>query len=232
VLTDHTAAQLLALCCPQIDHKERLPFPTSSLFSIYNEGLYLVFSSAKDGFSLSSVYEHTKGLSPLVIVVKSVSPSSSTPMVIGAYSNEPMKANPSSKVRGNGNGFLFTLSDNTPNIKAQLAKKYLWAGLPPISSTQSPLYEVVSMPVNKGASRQGTLTQFSVFSNSFISFGGSDKHGTSAMRLDEDLSICHCGPSDTYGNNDFSILDRIRGGDCKVIIRLIVLLMMIYSQVL
>jgi hypothetical protein len=48
-------------------------------------------------------------------------------MVIGAYFNEPMKATPSSKVRGNGNGFLFTLSDKPVNSKSKkqhLAKKY------------------------------------------------------------------------------------------------------------
>lgn len=82
VLTENTSAQLLALCCPHVDHKERIPsiLASSSSSSMYNEGLYLVFSTAKDGFSLSSLYEHTKGLTPLVILVKSTCFSSSTPV--------------------------------------------------------------------------------------------------------------------------------------------------------
>jgi hypothetical protein len=74
---------------------------------------------------------------------------------------------------------------------------YQWAGVPSSESTHSSLYEIASKPLKNGSSKQGTLTQFSVFSSSFISFGGSDEHGTSALRLDEDLSVCNCGPSDT-----------------------------------
>lgn len=130
-------------------------------------------------------------------------------MVVGAYFNEPMKANPSKKVRGNGENFLFTLSNkdlpkntrsNSKHYK-HTAKKYQWAmsnhEISSHNGTYDDLYEVASKPVKDGAKKEGTLTQFSVFSPSFISFGGSEEYSTSALRLDEDLSICHCGPSDT-----------------------------------
>ena len=52
----------------------------------------------------------------------------------------------------------------------------------------------------------GTITQFAVFSPTYMSFGASESQGTNAIRVDSNLSTCHCGPSDTYSNSAYSIL--------------------------
>ena len=48
--------------------------------------------------------------------------------------------------------------------------------------------------------------QFAVFSATSMTFGASEAFGTNAVRIDADLSVCQCGPSDTYGNSAYSIL--------------------------
>ena len=45
-----------------------------------------------------------------------------------------------------------------------------------------------------------THQQFAVCSIHYIIFGGSSKEGTNALRIDEDLKTCFCGPSDTFDN--------------------------------
>ena len=69
ILTPHTAGQLLSLCCPYIIPSElcNVPPPIGT-----DTGLHLLFSTATEGFSLSSLYGRTCGLSPLIILIKSV----------------------------------------------------------------------------------------------------------------------------------------------------------------
>ena len=50
------------------------------------------------------------------------------------------------------------------------------------------------------------MMQFAVFSATSMTFGASEAFGTNAVRIDADLSVCQCGPSDTYGNSTYSIL--------------------------
>lgn len=62
IFTEHTASQLLALCCPNIDTKEAIPLsppfsspyssPPLSPSSAYDQGLYVIFSSARYIFTL------------------------------------------------------------------------------------------------------------------------------------------------------------------------------------
>ena len=48
--------------------------------------------------------------------------------------------------------------------------------------------------------------QFAVFTQNYMSFGASDEHSTNAIRVDSNMSVCNCGPSDTFGNSTYSIL--------------------------
>lgn len=53
---------------------------------------------------------------------------------------------------------------------------------------------------------EGAMTQFAVFSPNYMSFGASEEHSTNAIRVDSSMSVCNCGPSDTFGNSTHSIL--------------------------
>ena len=67
ILTDNTAVQVLAVCCPQLRCTDLLP---SSSLNTFDQGLYLRFSTSEHGFSLSSLYASAAGISPLVLLIK------------------------------------------------------------------------------------------------------------------------------------------------------------------
>jgi hypothetical protein len=69
ILTEHSACQLLAMCFPFVTGSD--PSPTPAPVPV-DHGLYLLFSSGQHGFSLSSLYSRTQGISPLVVLIKSV----------------------------------------------------------------------------------------------------------------------------------------------------------------
>lgn len=45
-----------------------------------------------------------------------------------------------------------------------------------------------------------TSQQFAIFSVDNICIGGSQQHGSNAIRIDSDLKLCSCGVTDTFGN--------------------------------
>lgn len=167
-----------------------------------------------------------KSAYPLIIIIKPLndnndsnntgrnSPSVVSNQLIGIYFSEQMRG-VSSKVRGNGECFLFTLSESpqdshndthssshsssrSSSNESTKARKFQWA-----NANTSP---------DQSSGNESTIFQFAVFNSTYMSFGASLKHGTSAIRIDDDLSVCHLGPSDTYSNPDSSILGEIGEG--------------------
>lgn len=69
ILTNDTAARLLAMCCPLIRSLDPVPFPIPVTI---DQGLYPIFSTAEHGFSLSSLYSRIQGISPIVILIKGI----------------------------------------------------------------------------------------------------------------------------------------------------------------
>jgi TLD len=121
---------------------------------------------------------------------------------IGAFISEPLKA-PSKRIMGNGETFLFTLDSSR---KVGRAKKYPWVKSK-YRKSSSDLYNVEVLDLAAtDVPLEGTFIQFAVFSPASITFGASGEHGTNAIRMDSELSRCHCGPSDTFGNSKYNIL--------------------------
>lgn len=109
---------------------------------------------------------------------------------------------PSKRIVGNGETFLFTLDAS----RKGRAKKYPWVKSK-FRRASNDLYCIEGVDSQAAsASMEGTVIQFAVFSSGSITFGASGEHGTNAIRMDSDLSRCHCGPSDTYGNIKYNIL--------------------------
>jgi hypothetical protein len=102
---------------------------------------------------------------------------------------------------------LFTLADGKKSGNFAPAKKYPWAKKSKEKSPVGNLY-IVEPPSPSASSMrcEGTMMQFAVFSATSMTFGASEAFGTNAVRIDADLSVCQCGPSDTYGNSTYSIL--------------------------
>lgn len=69
ILTNETAAQLLAMCCPLIRNYDPVPCPIPLTI---DQGLYPIFSTTEHGFSLSSLYSRIQGISPIVILIKGI----------------------------------------------------------------------------------------------------------------------------------------------------------------
>ena len=53
---------------------------------------------------------------------------------------------------------------------------------------------------------RGAQIQYAVCSPNYLSFGASLSHATNAIRIDSDLRVCVCGPSDTFGNDNNNII--------------------------
>lgn len=125
---------------------------------------------------------------------------------IGAFLSEPLKT-PCRRVIGNGESFLFTLADGKKSGNFAPARKYPWAKKSKEKSPAGNLF-IVEPPSPGAASMrcEGTMMQFAVFSATSMTFGASEAFGTNAVRIDAELSVCQCGPSDTYGNSTYSIL--------------------------
>ncbi|CAE7450156.1 TLDC2, partial [Symbiodinium microadriaticum] len=145
------------------------------------EGFRLVFSTARDGWNLDTLYKRTSGMSPCIIILRSLQQH----VIVGAYIPVPISP-PSNSVRGNGTTFVFRLCGDT-------SASYRWDG-EESSGVVNPLVG------NLVSSRSSTRDQFVMCTEDCIMLGGSAEHGTNALRIDHELKTCASGPSDTYRN--------------------------------
>ena len=129
------------------------------------EGFGLSYASYLHGWSLETLYSRTAECSPCIILLQTSNPRA----VIGMYMSVPISP-PSNEVRGNGECFFFRLDGNSPCA-------YRWEMQKPVSMNAI------------------THVQFAVCSKSFLSFGASDKHGTNALRINQDLTSGFAGMS-------------------------------------
>lgn len=90
--------------------------------------------------------------------------------VVGAFLSSAPVPPNETLVRGDGTSFVFSVHDRATIFK--------WSG----------------------CASPSTYSQFCVASNHTLLFGASAKHGTSALRLNEDLSEVASGHTDTFGN--------------------------------
>ena len=147
------------------------------------EGFRLVFSTANDGWNLDTLYKRTSGMSPCVIILRSLQQH----VIVGAYIPVPISP-PSNTVRGNGTTLVFRLSGDTSAC-------YRWEGEG--GGKQSPLNPLLEDGI---ALRSSTRDQFVMCTDDCIMLGGSAEHGTNALRIDHELKTCASGPSDTFAN--------------------------------
>jgi hypothetical protein len=229
ILDHNTALQLLMLCpfgATASSNRHR-----SRRFTISGVGLHLVFSTARNGWDLSTLYEKTQGIQPCVVVVKALGSKG----IVGAFVTASL-APPSLRPRGDGQCFCFRL-DTREHLQELSAEqlmdiedetshndfdpqfepaKYAWAGLAQAdgngNGNGSGRSDRRLSPGAAGPGPSSTLTQFAVCAPNFLSFGGSAAHGTNALRLDDDLKTCHSGPSDTYGNGASLLSDGSGSG--------------------
>ena len=141
------------------------------------EGFRLVFSTANDGWNLDTLYKRTSGMSPCVIILRSLQQH----VIVGAYIPVPISP-PSNTVRGDGTTLVFRLSGDTSAC-------YRWAGEG--GGTPGSVNPLL---------RSSTQDQFVMCTDSFIILGGSAEHGTNALRIDHELKTCASGPTDTFAS--------------------------------
>lgn len=127
----------------------------------------LLFATYRDGWSMESLLAKTIDKEPVILLIK----ASDSQVVLGAYSTAKLSP-PSTRVRGNGECFVFRLS--------QPSAAYRWTYVPSM--------------------KKASQNQFVVSCRDYISFGASQDGGNNAIRLDNDLRYCDSGSSDTYQN--------------------------------
>lgn len=139
----------------------------------------LCFSTYQNGWSLDALYALTSHRSPCIIILRSLEHKA----LLGAFLPVPISP-PSQRIRGDGRTFIFRLD-------GQHAKCFKWR-------YHAHLDDSEASEMTSGSAL--THQQFAVCSIHYIIFGGSSKEGTNALRIDEDLKTCFCGPSDTFDN--------------------------------
>ena len=142
------------------------------------EGFKLVFSTTNDGWNLSTLYAKAENLNPCILLVRTLQTSS----VVGVFITSAISP-PSESIRGDGNCFVCRLDGPE-------AACYRWIGKKILTSSQTH---------NRG-NKTATKDQFAIFSESHIMIGGSADYGENALFIDSELSSCHFGVSDTFGN--------------------------------
>lgn len=131
------------------------------------EGIELCFTTKNDGWDISSLYTHCKGLLPNVLLIKLLPPNEN--VIVGAFLTCPIYPG-ASKVIGNGLSFVFRLDNGN-------AVKYPWAGAKSEPDASSSLDEL----------REAALNEFAVASQTFLSIGSSASLACAAIRLDENM---------------------------------------------
>lgn len=189
------------------------------------QGFELKFATYLDGWNLNTLYSLVEGCSPCVILIKSVEIEA----VVGVYISSAISP-PSSHTRGDGSCFCFRLDgpDGACYRWALINHQYAGITLPSptgletktssLSTDSSPSPPSVQSPTSGGDTSSSksrhsmhllesniylgsaTFHQFAHCTVDYMAFGGSNKHGTNAIRLTSDLMLCSCGHSDTYNN--------------------------------
>lgn len=98
---------------------------------------------------------------------------------------------PSKDVRGDGLTFVFRLDGN-----ATVA--YRWTQH--VSGDGSVVQGGHVATDSATRTSLSTVDQFIVAAHGYLAVGGGSAEGSNALRLDEDLSTCFAGPSDTFRN--------------------------------
>jgi hypothetical protein len=141
------------------------------------EGFELMFATYNDGWSFQGLYSQISHLAPCVLLIKALDSQA----LVGMFLSTPVSP-PSFAITGDGQCFCFRLD-------GELASKYEW-----ISPAERHSSHDSPSPTSS------TWDQFALCAPEYMAFGGSEKHGTNAIRLDSDLSVCSTGHSDTYSN--------------------------------
>lgn len=156
------------------------------------EGFELMFATYNDGWSFQSLYHQITHLFPCVILIKAVNSHA----LIGMYLTTSISP-PSFAITGDGQCFCFRLNGES-------ASKYEWISPAERHQTRE-----------TASATSSTWDQFALCAPEYMAFGGSEKHCTNAIRLDNDLSICSSGHSDTYNNPP--LVPEERGANWQVL---------------
>lgn len=141
------------------------------------EGFELMFATYNDGWSFQGLYSQISNLAPCILLIKALDSQA----LVGMYLSTPVSP-PSMAITGDGQCFCFRLD-------GEMASKYEW--IPPAERQRSH---------DSPSPSSSTWDQFALCAPEYMAFGGSEKHGTNAIRLESDLSVCSTGHSDTYRN--------------------------------
>ena len=114
-------------------------------------------------------------------------------VILGVYLPCPL-APPSTSVRGDGRAFVFRLSDGLANPAQTQLKGAKFPSA--VANAQGK----GGLPHSPSTPETAALNQYAVCAASYMSFGGSSKYSTNALRIDEELRWLTSGPSDTFAS--------------------------------
>jgi len=140
------------------------------------EQLEPAYSLQRDGCSIRTMLERTKGKSPCILLCK---PANKEGYIVGAYIAKSLGPS-NTQIKGDGTTFVFRLSSSSDEQDVtRSSEKCSWL-----------------------RNDRLLVHQFAIITNAYMAFGYHHEHGTNAIRIDEDFSLLHVGPSDTFGNSE------------------------------
>lgn len=189
------------------------------------EGFECCFSTDRHGFSLDTLYTLTKHCYPCIVVVQglpiTLSPTKRVIPIVGFYSAQRISPI-SSAVQGDHRCFCFRFSDAVVGAEENRSSNRNIASSSASGTTvereSTGAVNQVFKTVSSNASNNGvdpsvdiapTVTQYYVSNKHYLSVGGSAKHMSSAIRINQELTVCTSGPSDTYGNDQTLIPEAV-----------------------
>jgi len=140
----------------------------------------LAFASYRDGASLEALYSKCRGCGPTVILVKALRSQA----VVGAFVSASLGP-PFGEAKGDVDSFAFRLDGDAPAFYPTVALEEGMADLEP--------YRQVALTYARQQFVRCAKSQLSLG----LSVGRAPSH---VLRINEDLGMCWCGPSETYGN--------------------------------
>jgi hypothetical protein len=134
------------------------------------------------------LYSNCKNYAGVILLLKTLKTGS----ILGAYLSGASLSPFPSGFRGNSDSFLFRLDGTHP-------KKYFSI----VASHQMQIDDNEKSGVNKNGNSNSNSNstssytneevQYAVCTQRSIMFGGSRKHSTNALRVDDDLNVCYSG---------------------------------------